>query len=462
MITIGYPPDQVGGTEIYVQGLIESLRPRGYVCHVGYLESFEDALSPDILVEERVCQGTPVHVVRVNRVQHRLESIQFDSEMRTRILQAFVRIADQVSPDIVHVHPLNLGFHSYIIERLKRDGYKVVLTYHSSNTGCSRGDLLYLGAEVCDGRIDQYKCTRCLYHSFGLSRSTAVAAAAIPLAFMSAGHALMPRFGPAKKLNSFFSIPLIVKEQACAWSRAMTNADTVVAVCHWVRELILCNRVPRSKIMFSRHGLRIKEIRSLAIRSNETVCFGYLGRIGPEKGIGVLLAALESMPPDIPFRFEFCSSTLDRQWNPPPEQALVDRLRRLAAGDKRIVVRQQVGDEQLANVLASWDALIAPSLWLESGPQVIYEAFCVKTPVIGSDRGGISELVEHNKTGFLVPPNDADALRNQLLTCSRNPTLLRQLRGNIASVRTTNDVANDMDEVYSCLLSEPVISIDKS
>src|SRR5207253_11522125 len=58
---------------------------------------------------------------------------------------------------------------------------------------------------------------------------------------------------------------------------------------------------------------------------------------------------------------------------------------------------------QLAATLARWDALVVPSLWLESGPQVVYEAFGVQTPVIGSDLGGIGELVQHGRTGFLVP-----------------------------------------------------------
>jgi glycosyltransferase involved in cell wall biosynthesis len=184
------------------------------------------------------------------------------------------------------------------------------------------------------------------------------------------------------------------------------------------------------------------------------VVYGYLGRLGPEKGIGVLLDALEGMPDDLSFRFEFCSATFGRKDNPPEEQALVDRIRGLASVDPRVVVRGQVTDDELALVLARWDALVVPSLWLESGPQVVYEAFSVQTPVIGSDRGGIPELVEQGRTGYLVPPNDVVALRDRLQACAADPDLLRRLRANIGRVRTTTEVAEDMLEVYGRVLRQ--------
>ncbi len=50
------------------------------------------------------------------------------------------------------------------------------------------------------------------------------------------------------------------------------------------------------------------------------------------------------------------------------------------------------------------------------------------TPVIGSNVGGIKYSVVDGKTGFLVPPNDPDALAEKvhLLTC--DPVLLQQMK----------------------------------
>ena len=48
--------------------------------------------------------------------------------------------------------------------------------------------------------------------------------------------------------------------------------------------------------------------------------------------------------------------------------------------------------------------LVIPSR-MESIPQVIKEAFYLKKPVIATQVGGIPEIIEHNKTGILIPPD---------------------------------------------------------
>lgn len=452
MVTIGYPPDQIGGTEIYVQGLVEALKDHQTRCAIAYVEPFEDVAGPDVEVRPRDFEGTPVHVVRVNRAFHKLEFIQFDPAARERILQAFERVVDAVAPDLIHVHPLVLGLESYVVEHLQQRGERVVLTYHSSTTGCVRGDLVYLGREVCDGRIRQQRCTACLYHKRGVPLPAAQAASRLPLPFYRVAHGLLGGVPGLGKLRSFCRIPLIVEAGGQAWNRAMRNADAVVAVCHWVRDVLMRNDVPAEKITLSRHGLRSTGNQPADAPHAGPACFGYLGRIGLEKGITVLLDALASLPADAAYRFEFCSATFRRNNLLPEERALVDRIRRLAAVDPRVVVLDYVPDDQLGATLARWDALVVPSLWFESGPQVVYEAFGVRTPVVGSDLGGIGELVTHGRTGLLVPSNDVPALRGILIECIREPQRLRALRANLREVRTTAAVAADMGALYDRVL----------
>ena len=53
--------------------------------------------------------------------------------------------------------------------------------------------------------------------------------------------------------------------------------------------------------------------------------------------------------------------------------------------------------------------LVIPSR-MESIPQIIKEAFFLKIPVIATNVGGIPEIIHHDKTGILVPPNNSDVL----------------------------------------------------
>jgi colanic acid/amylovoran biosynthesis glycosyltransferase len=70
-------------------------------------------------------------------------------------------------------------------------------------------------------------------------------------------------------------------------------------------------------------------------------------------------------------------------------------------------------------ILAS-RALILPS-FAEGLPVVIMEAFALNRPVLSTYVAGIPELVEHGKTGWLVPAGSVDALATALKTVLATP-----------------------------------------
>jgi glycosyltransferase involved in cell wall biosynthesis len=61
-------------------------------------------------------------------------------------------------------------------------------------------------------------------------------------------------------------------------------------------------------------------------------------------------------------------------------------------------------------VFSSIDALIVPSLWNDTFPGVVFEAFGYGVPVIGSRRGGIPEMIVHGENGLLFDPDDGQGL----------------------------------------------------
>ena len=80
-------------------------------------------------------------------------------------------------------------------------------------------------------------------------------------------------------------------------------------------------------------------------------------------------------------------------------------------------------------ILQQSKLLIVPSRQ-ESLPQVIKEAFYLKVPVVATDVGGISELVEHNKTGILVPSQNPEKLKLAVNNLLENLDLQEILRQN--------------------------------
>jgi glycosyltransferase involved in cell wall biosynthesis len=60
-------------------------------------------------------------------------------------------------------------------------------------------------------------------------------------------------------------------------------------------------------------------------------------------------------------------------------------------------------------VTAALDVAVLPS-YREAQGMVILEAMALRRPVVASEVGGVTEMIEHERTGLLVPPHDAEAL----------------------------------------------------
>lgn len=69
--------------------------------------------------------------------------------------------------------------------------------------------------------------------------------------------------------------------------------------------------------------------------------------------------------------------------------------------------------------LRGMQVFVLSSRW-EGLPTVILESMAVGVPVIATDIPGSNELVENGKTGFLVPPKDAQALAEMILWVKEN------------------------------------------
>ena len=77
---------------------------------------------------------------------------------------------------------------------------------------------------------------------------------------------------------------------------------------------------------------------------------------------------------------------------------------------------------EVAEALARADALVLPS-FAEGVPVVLMEAMASARPVICTQVAGVSELVEHGVSGFIVPPGNADRLAQAIKDLADAPSL---------------------------------------
>ena len=64
-------------------------------------------------------------------------------------------------------------------------------------------------------------------------------------------------------------------------------------------------------------------------------------------------------------------------------------------------------------IIKSSSVVVVPSR-MESLPTTVKEAFFLNVPVIGTNVGGIPELITNDETGILIPPNNPKLLENAI------------------------------------------------
>jgi glycosyltransferase involved in cell wall biosynthesis len=130
------------------------------------------------------------------------------------------------------------------------------------------------------------------------------------------------------------------------------------------------------------------------------------------------------------------------------DRAMRGKLEAMLSGDARIQFAPAVEHRDVARVLAGYDVLLCPSLWLEGGPTVAMEAQAVGTPVIGSRMGGLAEIVEDGTNGRLLPPGDTEALASCIREIAEDPERVGRWRRRLPSPRTMDEVAHDYVRLY--------------
>ncbi|MEQ9667668.1 glycosyltransferase [Coleofasciculus sp. G2-EDA-02] len=428
-------PEPVGGTEIYVDALSRHLQ----------------ALGVNVLIaapgqENQSYFHHPLPVRRFAMCHELADLRELYGEGDELAAKEFSNILDEEKPDLVHLHAFTSGASVRIVRAAKQRGIPVVFTYHTPTVSCQRGTLMRGGTQVCDGKLDLHTCARCTLQGLGLNPISANLVGSLsPLVGQLAGMiSLSGGFWTALRMTE------LIRYRHAAFDTLMSEADSIVAVSNWVKDVLVRNHVPPAKITVIRQGLchaqsftqaEWREDNSKDV--SETILkIAFLGRLDPIKGVDILIKALLS-DSQLPVQLDIYGVSQGGISNTYAKQ-----LHHLAQKDPRIHFKCPVPANEVVKILADYDLLAVPSQWLETGPMVVLEAFAAGIPVIGSHLGGIAERVEHKVNGLLVEPNSIEAWYRELQRLCRDRDLRLRLEAGIHPPDTMQIVAEKMMTLY--------------
>ncbi len=130
--------------------------------------------------------------------------------------------------------------------------------------------------------------------------------------------------------------------------------------------------------------------------------------------------------------------------------------KKLKIKDKVIFMKEQLNGN-LPEIYSIADVFVLPSL-IEAFGIVLLEAMATKVPVIGTNVGGIPEIIKPGKTGLLVKPNDPFDLRDAINKLLSDEILRKRIgamaRKEILSNYSWDIVAKKVENAYRCCINE--------
>jgi glycosyltransferase involved in cell wall biosynthesis len=186
------------------------------------------------------------------------------------------------------------------------------------------------------------------------------------------------------------------------WKHWRNAFNLIVANSQAVKHRLVEQEIEPVEVVWN--GIPIHLARS-PLKSLPTVAFA--GRLVREKGVDILIQSFAKVILQIPDAMLLIAGE-------GKEQDRIILLIKELQLQNNVIILGYLPRLVLEEKLASAWVQVVPSRWAEPFGIVATEAMMRGTAVIASDTGGLKEIVWHNQTGFLIPPENIDALADAL------------------------------------------------
>lgn len=190
--------------------------------------------------------------------------------------------------------------------------------------------------------------------------------------------------------------------------------------------------------------LGVEYERHKAIKQYNNINITYIGTLGKHKGVHTLIDAFKKIEDD-----NITLNIIGKGYDE-------EEFKQMAKDDSRIVFHGFINNDNIKEYIDNANVLVIPSICYDNSPLVIYESFSRATPIIGSNIGGIPELVEDGLNGYLFEAENSDDLKEKLLKVINDTDKLKALEDNAfnsLSDESLNDMTEQIIREYDKLIS---------
>lgn len=313
------------------------------------------------------------------------------------------KFIDEIHPDVVHLNNIHAHLTPSIVDAINLKGIPIMWTLHDFKLLCPESHFLSNDkiCEKCKGKRF-YNCllNTCKKGSFSASLIATIEAYAHQCLALN------------KKIKFF------------------------LAPSRFLRNKFVENGWAPDKMIFLHNFL--SELGKINYGNNSGYLL-YFGGLSPWKGINTLIDAMKGVKRAIKLK-------IVGQGN--YKNSLMKYVQDL--GINNVEFCGYMTGEDLTKIIEDSLFVLVPSECYENCPFSIMEAMSYGKPVIGSDIGGIPELVKDGVTGLLFQPGDAGKLANKINWLIDHPDKIYEFSRN-ASVFANREF--DSTNYYNRLMS---------
>lgn len=343
-----------GGSETYIFKVGEQLEKMGHQVQYFGMEHPERVAGNDW---DCYTDNMDFHGSKLNKIMYPFKII-YSGEAYRKIMY----VLEKFAPDIVHINNFNFQLTPSVLYAIKKYGKKrkkkvpVVMTAHDSQLVCPNHLMMIPSSgEICfacqGGRFKNCIKNRCIHNSRIKSLLAAVE-----------GYLY-------RKLGTY------------------RNIDLLICPSDFLKDRLSTNQLLKERAVTLHNFV---EAGKEKIQSPKEDYILYFGRYSKEKGIETLLKICRKLPE---ISFVFAGSG--------PLQEEVKKI-------ENIENKGFLTGEPLYRTIAKARFTVFPSECNENCPFSVMESQVLGTPVLGSNLGGIPELIEEGVTGELLEPGNVE------------------------------------------------------
>ncbi len=295
-----------------------------------------------------------------------------------RNLEALIK---ETRPDVAHLHNIYHHLSPSILPVLKKHGIPVVMTLHDLRLLCPAIHMLRDG-EICEeckgGQLHRAVMGKCVKESRVASGLAAV-------------ETFLQRSlrSYESTVSRFLCPSACYKQKYSEWGypeNRLEHLPNFVDLDFW-------------------HPSQIPALPQNSTKDS----YIFFGRISREKGLRTLLDA---------------QALWEKQYSENPQSSAPLKLRIAGSGPCSENLKAHVAHLELKTVeilgpldisglreaLGRARFSVLTSEWYENGPMAALESLAAGIPLVGTNIGGIPEMIEHGNTGIIVPPRDPEGI----------------------------------------------------